>query len=153
MNDIEPLGTRASEPKSLEAATTTGARLRTRPVGAHAAGTAGRLAIRWQRRIVIVPIASIVRLEACDNHVLVCADRVYRHRETLTELCADLPEGTMLRVHRSHAISVEAVRELALRPHGEYALVLRDGSVVITGRHFRADVESAFGLSRDSCLA
>ena len=34
-----------------------------------------------------------------------------RHRETLTDLCARLPAGTMLRVHRSHAISIAAVRE------------------------------------------
>ena len=37
----------------------------------------------------------------------------------------------------------------ALRPHGEYALALRDGSVVVSGRSYRAQVESAFGLSRD----
>jgi DNA-binding LytR/AlgR family response regulator len=105
-----------------------------------------RLAIRWQRRIVIVPIASIVRLEACDDHVLVCADRPYRHRETLTDLCARLPAGTMLRVHRSHAINVAAVRELEPRHHGEYALVLRDGCVVRSGRQFRREIETAFEL-------
>ena len=112
----------------------------------HRAGLHERLAIRWQRRIVIVPIASIVRLEACDNHVLVWADRAYRHRETLTDLCARLPAGTMLRVHRSHAISVAAVRELRARHHGEYIVSLRDGSVVVTGRLFRTHVETEFGL-------
>ncbi len=105
-----------------------------------------RLAIRWQRRIVIVPLASIVRIEACDNHVLICADRPYRHRETLSDLCARLPAGTLLRVHRSHAINVAAVRELAPRHHGEYALSLNDGSVVVTGRAFKAHVEAAFDL-------
>lgn len=106
-----------------------------------------RLAIRWQRRIVIVPVASIVRLEACDNHVLVCADRPYRHHSTLTDLCARLPAGSMLRVHRSHAINIDAVRELRPRNHGEYALLLRDGSVVMTGRHFKAQVDAAFDLA------
>jgi two-component system, LytTR family, response regulator len=106
-----------------------------------------RLAIRWQRRIVIVPIASIVRLEACDDHVLVCADRPYRHRETLTDLCARLPPGTMLRVHRSHAISVAAVRELHPRHHGEYALSLADGSTVVSGRAYRSAIEAAFDLA------
>lgn len=113
----------------------------------------GRLAIRGQHRIVIVPIASILRVEACDNHVLICADRVHRHRGTLADLCAALPPHTMLRVHRSHAISVAAVRELVPRAHGEYALLLRDGSVVVSGRAFRKDVETAFGLTRDACPA
>lgn len=146
MNELDLPGTRQWAPPS-PAPETPEARMRTRPAGTNPAGPEGRIAIRWQRRIVIVPIASIVRLEACDNHVLVCADQIYRHRETLANLCAFLPEGTMLRVHRSHAISVGAVRELLPRPHGEYALVLRDGSVVITGRHFRVPVETAFGLT------
>ena len=113
----------------------------------HRAGTHERLAIHWQRRIVIVPIASIVRLEACDNHVLVYADRAYRHRETLTDLCARLPAGTMLRVHRSHAISVATVRELRPRPHGEFVLSLADGSTIVSGRAYRSSVEAAFNLA------
>ena len=112
-----------------------------------------RLAIRCERRIVIVPIASIVRLEASDNHVIVCADRPYRHPETLTDLCARLPAGTALRVHRSHAVNVAAVRELKPRHHGEYELLLRDGSVVMSGRHFRTQIEAAFGLLRAPCIA
>jgi DNA-binding LytR/AlgR family response regulator len=105
------------------------------------------LALRWQRRIVIVPIASIVRIEACDDHVLVCADRFYRHRETLADLCARLPAATVLRVHRSHAINVAAVRELERRQHGEYALSLADGSRLVSGRAYRAAIETAFALA------
>ena len=113
----------------------------------HRADTHERLAIHWQRRIVIVPLASIVRVEACDNHVLVYADRAYRHRETLTDLCARLPAGTMLRVHRSHAISVAAVRELRPRSHGEFVLSLADGSTIVSGRTYRSSVEAAFNLA------
>ena len=109
--------------------------------------TRERLAIRWQRRIVIVPIASIVRLEACDNHVLVWADRAYRHRETLTDLCGRLPAGSVLRVHRSHAVGVAAVRELKPGPHGEYLLAFADGTTILSGRAYRAAIESAFGLA------
>ena len=113
----------------------------------HRAGIHERLAIRWQRRIVIVPIASIVRFEARDNHVLVYADRAYRHRETLTDLCARMPAATMLRVHRSHAVSVAAVRELRPRPHGEFVLALADGSTIVSGRVYRSTVEAAFNLA------
>ena len=123
----------------------------TRRLTTHAQTSAWLFVLK--RRIVIVTIASIVRLEASDNHVIVYADRPYRHRETLTDLCARLPAGTALRVHRSHAVNVAAVRELKPRPHGEYELLLRDGSVVMTGRHFRTQIEAAFGLLRAPCAA
>jgi DNA-binding LytR/AlgR family response regulator len=131
----------------MEPALAAGARVAERLDRTHPAGTHERLAIRWQRRIVILPIASIVRFEACDNHVLVYADRAYRHRETLTDLCARLPAGTMLRVHRSHAISVAAVRELRPRPHGEFLLSLADGSTIVSGRVYRSSIEAAFNLA------
>jgi len=104
------------------------------------------LAVRWEHRFVILPVASIVRIEACDDRVRVFADRPYPHRETLARLCARLPSDTFLRVHRSHAVNIDAVLEVRLRHHGEYALVLRDGSVVVSGRNYRTAVESAFGL-------
>ena len=104
------------------------------------------LAIRWESRFVIVPLASIVRIEACDDRVRVVADRTYPHRETLVGLCTRLPTEAFLRVHRSHAVNIDAVREVRLRHHGEYALVLSDGSVVVSGRNYRAAVEAAFGL-------
>jgi two-component system, LytTR family, response regulator len=104
------------------------------------------LAIRWESRFVIVPLASIVRIEACDDRVRVVADRTYPHRETLAGLCTRLPTETFLRVHRSHVVYIDAVREVRLRHHGEYALVLRDGSSVVSGRNYRAEVEATFGL-------
>lgn len=104
------------------------------------------LAVRWEHRFVIVPLASIVRIEACDDRVRVIAERPYPHRESLSGLCARLPPDIFLRVHRSHAVNIHAVLEVRLRHHGEYALVLRDGSVVVSGRNYRAAVDAAFGL-------
>jgi DNA-binding LytR/AlgR family response regulator len=106
------------------------------------------LAVRWEHRFFIVPLASIVRIEACEDRLRVFADRPYPHRETMAGLCARLPATTFVRVHRSHAINIAAVREVRVRHHGEYALALSDGSVVVSGRSYRSQVESAFGLVR-----
>jgi two-component system, LytTR family, response regulator len=104
------------------------------------------LAVRWQDRYVIVAHQAIVRIEACSDRVRIHADRVYAHRETLAALCARLPAEAFVRVHRSHVVNVGAVREARSRAHGEYALQLCDGSAVVTGRHYRAEVEAALGL-------
>jgi len=64
---------------------------------AHAGAAAGggaprltRIAVKSVSKIVIVPVASIVRLEAEDNYVRLWADRAYLHKETLTGLMARL---------------------------------------------------------------
>lgn len=105
-----------------------------------------RLVLRASgRHFVIVPFDTIVRIEASDNCVVVIADHPYRHRETLSGLCARLPAHRFVRVHRSHAINPAAVETVRRRQHGEFALSLRDGSTIVTGRRFSALVETAFG--------
>lgn len=113
---------------------------------ADGAAAPNSLPVRWQARFVIVPLASIVRIDACDNHVTIVADRSYPHRSTLAALAARLPGDAFVQVHRSHVVNLAAVRELRARAHGEYLLGLRDGSSLVSGRSFRGKVESAFGL-------
>jgi two-component system LytT family response regulator len=116
-----------------------------------AAGGAGpwltRIAVKSVSKIVIVPVASIVRLEAEDNYVRLWADRAYLHKETLTGLMARLDPLEFLRIHRSHAVNVRHVRELRPLLHGEYAVVLDDGTQITSGRSYRADIQAAFGLA------
>lgn len=107
---------------------------------------AARIAVRSVGRVVIVPVRGIVRLEACDNYVRICADRAYLHRETLSGLLARLDPEEFVRVHRSHAVNVGFVRELAPQVHGEYTITLTDGARVSSSRSYRAQVQQAFGL-------
>jgi two-component system LytT family response regulator len=106
-----------------------------------------RIAVRSVNRIVIVPVAAIRRLEAEDNYVRIWAERAYLHRETLTGLVRRLDPGDFLRIHRSHAVNLRAVRELRPLPHGEYRVVLADGTELASGRSYRGDIERAFALA------
>lgn len=105
-----------------------------------------RIAVRSLNRIVIVRVESIVHLTAEDNYVRIWADRPYLHKATLTRLVASLDPQRFLRVHRSHAINLDAVRELHPQAHGEYLIVLRDGTEITSGRSYRADVQRAFAI-------
>ena len=68
------------------------------------------------------------------------------------------PEGLMerldprdfLRVHRSHAVNIRVVRELRPQVHGEYVMILDDGTELSSGRSFRSRIQQAFGLSRQA---
>jgi two-component system LytT family response regulator len=104
-----------------------------------------RIAVRSLNRIVIVRVDTIVHLTAEDNYVRIWADRPYLHKATLTRLVTGLDPRRFLRVHRSHAINLDAVRELHPQAHGEYLIVLRDGTEITSGRSYRAEVQRAFG--------
>lgn len=106
-----------------------------------------RIAVRSVGRVVIVPVQNIMRLDACDNYVRICADRPYLHKETLSGLVARLDPAKFVRVHRSHAVNVAFVRELLSHLHGEYTITLTDGAQVSSGRSYRAQIQQAFGLA------
>lgn len=113
-------------------------------------GWLARIAVRSLGRIVIVPVHEIVRLEAEDNYVRIWADRPYLHKETLTGLCARLDPADFLRVHRSHAVNLRLVRELHPQLHGEFRMVLVNGTEITSGRSYRSAIQRAFGLGRPS---
>jgi two-component system LytT family response regulator len=52
-----------------------------------------------------------------------------------------------LRIHRSHAVSVRELRPLL---HGEYQIVLSDGTKLTSGHSFRAVIQAMFGLAQAS---
>jgi two-component system LytT family response regulator len=107
-----------------------------------------RIAVRTLDRIVIVAVSDIVRIDAEDNYVRIWTDRPYLHKETLTGLMERLDPREFLRVHRSHAVNIRVVRELRPQVHGEYVIVLDDGTELSSGRSYRARIQQAFGLAR-----
>ena len=105
-----------------------------------------RIAVKSVNRIVIVQVAEIVRLEAEDNYVRLWADRPYLHKETLTRMMSYLDPAEFLRIHRSHAVNIQSVRELRPLLHGEYLVVLANGTELTSGRSYRGVIQQAFGL-------
>ncbi len=105
-----------------------------------------RVAVKSVNRIVIVPVASIVRLEAEDNYVRLWAERPYLHKDTLTHLMSRLDPEWFVRIHRSHAVNLAGVRELRPQLHGEFLIVLTDGTELTSGRSYRASIQAAFDL-------
>jgi len=107
-----------------------------------------RIAVKSVNRIVIVQVSDIIRIEAEDNYVRLWADRPYLHKETMSRLMSRLDPVVFLRVHRSHAVNLAAVRELRPMLHGEYLIMLVNGTSITSGRSYRAPIQDAFGLGR-----
>jgi len=105
-----------------------------------------RIAVRVRHRIVIVPTGDISRIDAEGNYVRLWADRSWLYKDTLTGLCARLDPAEFLRVHRSHAVNLKAVRELVPRSHGEFRIRLADGSELTSALLYRDAIRTAFAF-------
>ena len=114
--------------------------------GAHVRGATDPVHALPLERIVIVRVQTISRLEADDNYVRIWADRMYLHKETLGGLCDRLDPRQFMRVHRSHAVRLDCVRELVPQMHGEFLLRLANGVEILSGRSYRGAIRDAFGL-------
>jgi two-component system, LytTR family, response regulator len=97
-----------------------------------------RLAIRNSDRITMLQTQEIDWVEAADNYVEIHAgEHVHLMRETLTNLEQRLQPQRFLRVHRSRLVNADRIKELRPLLHGEYELVLHDGTRLTSSRHYR----------------
>jgi two-component system LytT family response regulator len=121
-----------------------GARLETLlSEAAPAAKKPGRLAFKSEGRVVFLKPDEIVWVEAADNYVLlhlVDAPRLIL-RETLSAIEARLGSAEFARVSRSAIVRLDQVKELQPTFHGDYTVVLRNGTRVPLSRSHRGQLE------------
>lgn len=108
------------------------------------------LLVRTGPRLEPVPVASIWRLEGCDDFVrVITAARRFLHGTTLAALTAELDDATFLRVHRSHVLNLTHVTRVI--PHDERRLAAEfaDGSRVVCSRAGSAALRGRARLRTD----
>ncbi|HEY8320695.1 MAG TPA: LytTR family DNA-binding domain-containing protein [Candidatus Baltobacteraceae bacterium] len=98
-----------------------------------------RLLVPGEERSVFVDVAEIVRLEADGNNVRVVTARgTHTMRATLESLEAKLDPERFARVHRSHVVNLDAIKEIQPWFHGDRQIVLRDGTGLTWSRRYAA---------------
>jgi two-component system LytT family response regulator len=88
-----------------------------------------RLVIRTRSKVSFLKPSEIDWIEADGKHALLHAGRethVVRH--TLTKLEQRLAPHGFVRVHRSAIVNVDRIKELEPWFHGEYVVILKDGT-------------------------
>lgn len=97
-----------------------------------------RFLIDRGRHMEVVMVEDIDWIESSDNDVIVhIASERHRYRRTMEQVLARLPENRFIRVHRSAIVNLGRVRQVHPWFHGNYLLVLADGTRVTTGRTYR----------------
>jgi two-component system LytT family response regulator len=108
---------------------------------------AERIAVPVGARIQLVSVAEIDHVQAQANYVeLHVGARELVLRETMNHLEARLDPARFLRVHRSRIVRLDGIVEAEPHPSGRYALRLRSGVRVVTGRSYAAKVRAVLGL-------
>ena len=116
------------------------------PGDAQAEGTPlQRLVVRKLNREFILNIEDIERIEADGNYVsLYVQGSVYPLRESLVTLEKKLDQKRFARVHRGHIVNIDQIREIQPWDHGDYRIVLKDGSFVNFSRRYRSRLSHLF---------
>ena len=98
-----------------------------------------RLVVRKLNREFILSIGDIDRIEADGNYVTVFVKGdSYPLRESMVTLEKKLDQKHFARVHRGHIVNIDRIREIQPWDHGDYRIVLKDGSFVNFSRRYRS---------------
>jgi two-component system LytT family response regulator len=105
-----------------------------------------RIAVEASGKIRFVATDDIDWAEADGDYVRLHAGREsHLVRSTLSELHAQLDPARFARIHRSTVVQVDRIREMEPLFHGEYSVLLKDGTKLKLSRGYRAAVERLLG--------
>jgi two-component system LytT family response regulator len=106
-----------------------------------------RLLVVENGRAVFLAVDRIDRIEADRNYVhLYSGGTVCRLRATIASIETRLDPAQFLRVNRSTLVRLDAVTDMYEWSHGDYRVVMHDGTELIWSRRYRAAAERVFGL-------
>lgn len=97
-------------------------------------------------RAVSLAPSEIVWVESSGNNLtLHLRSTTFKLRATMGSFCERVQPFGFARIHRSFAVNVALVRELEPWSHGEYVIVMDDGTRLNSSRTFRENVSSLLG--------
>lgn len=103
-----------------------------------------QILVREAERAFFLPVEEIARISAAGNYIeLHAAGKVHLIRDSLTSFIAQLDPAEFLRVHRSHVVRIGFIAELRPMFHGDYELLLRDGTTLAMSRRYKALLPAA----------
>lgn len=94
-----------------------------------------RIVVKSSGRVFFVKVDDIDWIEAEGNYVrLHMGAQSHLLRETMKGMESVLDASQFIRIHRSTIVNADRIRELQPLFHGEYAVILRDGTRLVASR-------------------
>ena len=105
-----------------------------------------RLVVPSGHRSIFVRTELVDWIEAERNYVrLHVGGRAYLLRENLTRIASALDPATFCRIHRSTIVNIDRIQTVESLFHGEYLVVLHDGTKLTSGRSYRRSLQALMG--------
>jgi two-component system, LytTR family, response regulator len=102
-----------------------------------------RFAVRSGESTIFVPADTVDRIEALQNYVrLHAGEATYLLHVTMNTLEASLDPEHFLRIHRSHIVNVQRIKQLWSLAHGQYLIELLSGARLQSGRTYGDKIRS-----------
>jgi len=117
------------------------------PNGAHnAAAPLERFVVKAAGRIFFLKADEVDWIEAYGNYVrLHVGKSAYLLREPIGSMESRVDTSRFLRIHRSALVNVERIREMQPMFHGQYTVVLHDGTQLTLSRRYRSKLQQTLG--------
>jgi two-component system LytT family response regulator len=105
-----------------------------------------RVMIKSGNRVVFLKVEEIDWVEAAGNYLRLHVGReTHLLRETMSALEARLDPAKFLRIHRSTIVNIDRIQEFHPLFHGDYAVLLNDGTQLTLSRGYRQKLPAPFG--------
>jgi two-component system LytT family response regulator len=105
-----------------------------------------RFAIRSEGRILFVKPDEIEWIQSADNYSeLHVGKTVHLLRQTLTTFEKQLATANFVRISRSLIVNVNCISEIRPKSHGDYLVILQDGTELSASRNYRVGLQRILG--------
>lgn len=102
------------------------------PASTHVRTHLKRVFVKDGDRFLHVQMDDVDTIEALGNYVkLRTRARTFVLRGSLSALESRLDPAVFIRTHRSHIVNIRRVRELVAVSHGDYSVVMHDGTTIV----------------------
>jgi len=96
-----------------------------------------RIPVRSGSRIRFVDVGEVDWIEGAGNYVILhVAGRQHRVRGSLKGFAAKLDTRRFVRIHHSHIVNLDRLKELQPWSHGEFVVILQDGTQLTSSRTY-----------------
>jgi hypothetical protein len=101
-----------------------------------------RISVKEGGKIVLVDIDQVNRIESYGNYLFLhTPERKYIYRETMAAIEKRLDPAYFVRIRRSAIVKIDQIKELYPTDNGEFEIVLSDGTLLISTRRYRKNLE------------
>jgi two-component system LytT family response regulator len=105
-----------------------------------------RVVVKESGRIFFLKAEEIDWVEAAENYVNIHAGKAsHLLRETMSRLETRLDPTRFVRIHRSAIINIERLQELQPLFHGDYTVILNDGTKLTLSRGYKEKFQERLG--------